>query len=220
MYWILGAIFSGITAFVATNIDDIVLLMLFFARVNRNFRSKHIVVGQYLGFLVLIIASLPGFLGGLAIPRAWVGLLGLMPIAIGIKDLLNKNSDDEVIQAVSRSIEIKPANGNQFLNSIINPQSYGVAAVTIANGGDNIGIYIPLFASGDLAHLLVILWVFLVMIGVWCYVAYRLAQHPSVAKILTNYGKVLTPYILIGLGIYIIVESGTYKLFTPWLLPK
>jgi cadmium resistance protein CadD (predicted permease) len=65
MSWFAGAIIAGITSFAATNIDDIVILMLFFAQVNSTFRRRHIVIGQYLGFTVLIFTSLPGFFGGL-----------------------------------------------------------------------------------------------------------------------------------------------------------
>jgi cadmium resistance protein CadD (predicted permease) len=100
MNWLAGAIIAGITSFAATNIDDIVILMLFFAQVNASFRPRQIVVGQYLGFSVLIIASLPGFFGGLIVPRAWIGLLGLVPIAIGVTRLVNREKDEEV-QAVS-----------------------------------------------------------------------------------------------------------------------
>ncbi len=80
----------GVAAFSATNIDDIVILTLFFSQVNATFRHWHIVVGQYLGFAVLVIASLPGFFGGLFLPQSWIGLCGILPIIIGIKCLFNQ----------------------------------------------------------------------------------------------------------------------------------
>ncbi len=204
---------AGITAFTATNIDDIVILMLFFSQVNSNFRRRHIIVGQYLGFTALLIVSLPGYFGGLIIPKAWIGILGLLPIAIGIKSLIDQDENDEQIQTVSSPFH--PSNLNQTTSifaTFLHPQTYKVAAVTIANGGDNIGIYLPLFASSNLPSLLVILTVFLVLIGVWCYIAYRLTRQRNIAKILTRYGKIFTPFILIGLGIFILLESGTFQL--------
>src|SRR3712207_1916009 len=87
------AIPTGITAFIATNIDDLVILLLFFSQVSATFRRRHIVIGQYLGFAALVIASLPGFFGGLVLPRHWIGLLGLVPIAFGISRLLNGDND-------------------------------------------------------------------------------------------------------------------------------
>ena len=214
MIWVAGAIIAAITSFAATNIDDIVILMLFFAQVNSTFRRRHIVVGQYLGFTVLILASLPGFFGGLIVPKAWIGILGLVPIAIGVSRLVNRDKDEQDVQAVSGEFNPSRANTSvlSILGSLLNPQTFNVAAVTFANGGDNIGIYVPLFASSDLASLGVILTVFFLLIGVWCYIAYRLTRQPAVAHVLTRYGKAIVPFVLIGLGVFILIESGTYQL--------
>lgn len=214
MSWFARAMIAGLTSFAATNIDDIVILMLFFAQVNATFRIRHIVIGQYLGFSALIVASLPGFFGGLILPKAWIGILGLVPIAIGISHLVNREKDENQVQAVSNEFNRSTANLSvgSTLGSLLAPQTYNVAAVTFANGGDNIGIYVPLFASSDPASLGVILGVFFLLKGVWCYIAYRLTRQPAVAHVLTRYGKKIVPFVLIGLGIFIIIESGTYQL--------
>ena len=214
MSWLFPAIATGITSFVATNIDDIVILMLFFSQSNVNFRPSHIITGQYLGFTVLIIASLPGFFGGLILPLAWIGLLGLVPIAIGVKQLLNRENDDVEVQGVSGESNRSSSNRSIAFSiaSLLSPQTYNVAAVTVANGGDNIGIYVPLFASSKLVSLIVILLVFYLLIGIWCIVAYLLTRQPVVAKVITRYGTALAPFVLIGLGIFILIESGTYGL--------
>ena len=213
MSWFAAAIIAGITSFVATNIDDIVILMLFFAQVNSTFRPRHIVVGQYLGFAALIAASLPGFFGGLIVPKAWIGLLGLVPIAIGISHLVKRDNQENEVQAVSAEFSGQ-SNSSPVskLASVFNPQIFNVAAVTVANGGDNIGIYLSLFASSDLPSLAVILAVFFVMVGVWCYVAYWLTRQKAIASVLTRYGKAVVPFVLIGLGIFILIDSGTYRL--------
>lgn len=214
MNWLLIAITTGVTAFAATNIDDIVILMLFFAQVDATFRRRHIVIGQYLGFTALIGASLPGFFGGLIVPKTWIGLLGLIPIAIGISHLANRKKDEQEVQAVSGDFNRDRANTSRVstLASLLSPLTYNVAAVTFANGGDNIGIYVPLFASSNLASLGVIIGVFYLLIAVWCYVAYLLTRQPAVAHVLSRYGKAIVPFVLIGLGIYILIESGTYRL--------
>lgn len=212
-----AAVTEGIIAFTATNIDDIIILLLFFSQVNANFRRRHIVFGQYLGFTALILASLPGFLGGLIVPREWIGLLGLLPIAIGIKQLLNREPETAQVQTVASELEYDKS-GNPIissLSSILNPQTYKVAAVTVANGGDNISIYIPLFAGQQLASLGVILAVFFLMVGVWCAIAYLLTRQPTIAYILTRYGQPLVPFVLIGLGLFIMYERGTFNLLFP-----
>jgi cadmium resistance transport/sequestration family protein len=195
------AISTGVTAFVATNIDDLVILLLFFAQVSATFRRRHIVVGQYLGFAALVIASLPGFLGSLILPQRWIGLLGLVPIAIGLSRLLNREGEaSEVEEETAQS-------DRSTIASFVSPQTYTVAALTVANGGDNIGIYIPLFASSNLVNLLVILGVFFLLVGVWCYVAYKLTSQSAIADILTHYGNTFVPFVLIGLGVFIVLES-------------
>ena len=216
MNWIAAAIIAGITSFAATNIDDMVLSMLFFAQVNDTFRPRHIFVGKYLGFAVLIAASLPGFFGGLIVPKAWIGLLGLVPIAIGISHLVKRENDEDEVQAVSGEFNRKSNSPVSKLANLFNPQTLNVAAVTVANGGDNIGIYLPLFASSDLPSLVVILAVFSVMVGVWSYAAYRLTRQRAIAPILTRYTKAVVPFVLIGLGIFILIESGTYRLLPPF----
>lgn len=159
------AITTGFTVFSATNIDGLVILMLFFTQMNATFRLRHIVVGQYLGFAAMILASLPGFFGGLIVPQSWIGLLGLMPIAIGLNLLLKREKDLSEVEA-----EIKTSDSS-LITSFLSPQICSVAAITFANGGDNIGIYIPLFASSDVGSLLVILSVFFLLVGLLCYAA-------------------------------------------------
>lgn len=214
--WILQAIAAGMTAFVATNIDDIVILMVFFSQVSPHFRPWHIVLGQYLGFCVLIVASLPGFLGGQIIPEQWIGLLGIIPIVIGIRQFLNRGKNDELeVQTISSEAEFSSLNKLPVVGALIQlfpAQMYHVSLVTIANGGDNIGIYLPLFANTDLSSFLVILSVFFLMIGVWCFVAYLLSMHPIIANALTKYGEAIVPLVLIVLGFYILIDSKSYEL--------
>jgi putative Ca2+/H+ antiporter (TMEM165/GDT1 family) len=75
---------ASLTTFAATNIDDVFLLTLFFAR---RVPTRRIVAGQYLGFAAIIVVSLIGVWAALAIPHRWIRVLGLLPLAIGIKGL-------------------------------------------------------------------------------------------------------------------------------------
>jgi cadmium resistance transport/sequestration family protein len=213
MNWLFSEIATAITAFTATNIDDLVILMIFFAQVNRQLRPWHIFAGQYVGFTALVLASLPGFFGGLMISRPWIGLMGFVPIFIGISNLLNPD-DEEEVQAIPEDFSVKvKASLLSKISHLMKPQIFQVAAVTFANGGDNIGIYVPLFASSDLPSLLIILIVFYIMVWVWCYGAYQFTiRHPQIAKRLTRYTKMLIPFILIGLGLLILGESKSYQL--------
>ncbi|CAN1212874.1 Cadmium resistance transporter [Tumidithrix helvetica PCC 7403] len=204
---LITAIPTGFTAFCATNLDDIVILLLFFSQVNATFRRRDIAIGQYLGFTAIAIASLSGFLGSFLMPRPWLGMLGILPIAIGIGRLLDWDEEESSEPAIAR----EPDLNNSWLSSLLSPQVYSVAAVTFANGGDNIGIYVPLFANCSLASLSIVLVIFFTLVGVWCYVAYRLTQLPAIAEGLTRYGNYLVPFVLIGLGMLILIDSHTLE---------
>lgn len=202
---LITAMTTGFTAFTATNLDDVVILLLFFSQVNAVVRHHHIVMGQYLGFGALVLISLPAFLGGLMVPPEWMGLLGIAPIAIGLSRLLNSAEDDD--EASSIEVEVKPSP----FSSVLSSQTYGVAAVTFANGGDNVGIYVPMFANCTWESLLVILSVFLAMVGGLCALAYSLTRVPTIAKGLTRYGSYVVPYVLMGLGVSILLENHSLE---------
>jgi cadmium resistance transport/sequestration family protein len=203
---LLTAIPTGLTAFIATNLDDIVVLSLFFSQVNACFRRRHIVIGQYLGFSALVVASLPSFFGRFILPASWIGLLGIVPIIIGINRLLNQEANE--------TENLNTSESSHWWSNFLSPQTYGVAAVTIANGSDNISIYMPMFATHTWDRLLVILLVFFVLVGVWCYTAYHLTKINAIASAITHYGNSLVPFILIGLGVSILIESQTLQNLT------
>lgn len=206
---LIRAIPTGLGAFAATNLDDIVILLLLFSQVNAIFRRRHIVVGQYLGFAILVLASLPGFFGGLVMPQAWIGMLGIVPIFIGVSRLWHPYTSD-TSASENESIALESTDRTPIAG-LLSPQSYAVAAITFANGSDNLSIYVPLFASCTWGRLLIILTVFFLLVGVWCYAAYRLTCVPAIAQTLTHYGNLLVPFVLIGLGAVILIDSHTLE---------
>ncbi len=211
---LLQIIVAAIAAFAATNIDDILILMFLFSQVNGYFRIHHIILGQYLGFMGLLLLSLPGFLGGLIIPKAWTGLLGLVPIYIGLQQILNPETQTPEIPSIASAKRSHPPFSGlmSYFNPLLAPQTYSVAAITLANGGDNIGIYVPFFASLSWFKLLVVIITFLSLVGVWCAIAYGLTRQPMIGKVLNRYGHKVVPFVLIGLGLLILWDSQSYEL--------
>jgi cadmium resistance transport/sequestration family protein len=198
---LITAIPTAISAFSATNLDDLLLLSLWFSQINNAFRVRHVVIGQFLGFSILLLASIPGFFGGLILPDRWIGLLGLAPIAIGLSSWLNQENDD--LKEVN---EVQHLQTSPFA-SFLSPQIYGVAAITVANGSDNISIYVPLFANSNLIQLLIIICIFFLLVGVWCYASYKLVSQSNIGDVLNRYGSNMVAFVLIGLGVFIILES-------------
>jgi cadmium resistance protein CadD (predicted permease) len=184
---------TGVLVFTATNIDDVFLLLAFFG--DRRYRTSAVVAGQYVGIAVLIGVSLIASLLSLIVRPEWLGLLGVIPIALGLRHWFNEEEDDD---------EVPPAaTGSTLL---------AVASITIANGGDNVGVYTPLFASLQAVEIATICMVFAIMTGLWCGIAIRLLQHPSWGAPIRRYSARLLPWILIALGCWILIDMGTLRL--------
>jgi cadmium resistance transport/sequestration family protein len=205
---LLTAFSTGVIAFVATNIDDIFILTLLFSQVNQIFRRHHIILGQYLGFCIIILISFLGILGHYLIPSEWIRLLGLLPVILGLVQLIRAEENSvDTAEILEENNFKEPSVSKSFYYSLLSPQTYGVATITLANGSDNIGIYLPLFANTKPIHLPIIISTFLLLVGVWCAVAYQITQLPAIAPLIKDYGSELMPCVLIGLGVFIIKEN-------------
>jgi cadmium resistance protein CadD (predicted permease) len=199
----------GVSAFVATNIDDIFVLMMFFSSSYSSsmaFPVRQIVLGQYIGIGLLIAISALGSLISLVVPPYIIGLLGIVPIAIGTRRLVqiiikrDKTSAPPSMDAAKESNNRK--RNKQYLPFL------AVAAVTFSNGGDNIGVYTPMFAQyNSVSQVTTLIVVFMLMTAVWCIAAYYLVNHPLVATRIRRIGHVVMPFVLIGLGIYILAQA-------------
>ncbi|MEE6256903.1 cadmium resistance transporter [Plantactinospora sonchi] len=175
--------------FAATNVDDIVVLTVLFvaARTAGRPRPWQIVVGQYAGIGALVTASVAAAAGLLVIPEPWTGLLGLVPLALGVRALLNRDDAGPP----------EPVSG-----------TLGVAAVTVANGADNIAVYAPVFRTVGPADAGTYLLVFVVLVGLWCAVAAGLGGHSRVIRLVTRAGHWLVPALFVAIGLAILVGSG------------
>ncbi len=176
----IGAI---IAMFTATNIDDILLLTLFFAR---RVPTRRVVAGQYLGFTIIIVLSLFGALAALSIPRGWIRLTGLVPLAIGIRQL----------GTIDRSSE----------KSLSETSILSIALVTLSNGSDNIGVYVPFFVVAH-SSLPFILGAYAVLIAILCLIGKWLGGRSFALRAVHRTGRWLVPTVFICLGAYILVAS-------------
>ena len=195
MDW-LPLILLGMTAFVATNVDDSLLLLLFFS--DRRFRARHVFVGQTLGIGLLVAVSLGVALAASAVPGPWVGVLGLLPIALGGRELIARRRGNEEGAAMP-DVAVVPGRAGAR-------RAAAVAGVTLANGGDNIGVYAPLFAARSPAEAALLVGVFGVMLGAWLFGALWLARRSAAAGPLQRAGRTVFPYALIAIGFVIVVE--------------
>lgn len=188
---------GAVGIFAATNVDDIVFLTVLFLqhRATGQPEAWHIWAGQYLGIAALVLVSVLAALGLTIVPDPWVGLLGIVPVALGVRGL---------VSAARRRDGSDPDDGRS-------PAANGlffVAALTIANGADNVSVYTPLFRALDLTHTLMTVAVFAVMPAVWCAAGAWLGSHKPVIALVERVGHWLVPGIFVLIGSLIIAESG------------
>ena len=191
---------QAIGLFMATNIDDIIVLSLFFARgAGQRGTTTRILVGQYLGFAGILGAAVLVTVGaGAFLPSGAIPYFGLIPLALGLWAAWNAwrgDDDDDDAKVAGKKIG-----------------AWTVAGVTFANGGDNIGVYTPVFLSVDPLAVVAYCIVFLALVAVLVVLAKFVATRPPIAEILERWEHILFPIVLIGLGIVILVTGGAFGL--------
>ncbi|MFC8827447.1 cadmium resistance transporter [Streptomyces sp. NPDC057137] len=197
----LGIIGQAAGLFAVTNIDDILILALFFARgAGHRGSARRIVLGQYLGFAAILAVAVAAAFGATFLPESAIPYLGLLPLVLGLKAAWQAwnshregGGDEEKAQTEEGG-----------------PSPLEVAAVTFANGGDNIGVYVPVFATAGIGAMSVYAVVFLVLVAVWCLAGRYFATRPVIAKVLTRWGHILLPLVLIAIGLLILIEGGAF----------
>lgn len=193
---LLPQIAIAVMVFVSTNIDDIFLLAAFFS--DRKLTARSVVLGQCLGIAVLVAVSTVVAWLSMALPEGWISLLGLVPLYLGLKQVkslwtaADESAEDDEIQLQEQQM----ARG-------LHSQMLGVAGVTIANGGDNLGVYIPMFAN-SLAAIPLFVAVFAVMTLLWCFLGHVLVNNQMFGHWIRRYGHKILPVVLILLGLDIL----------------
>lgn len=192
---------TSIILYSGTAVDLLIILMLFFAKRKSRKDIINIYLGQFLGSVSLILLSLLfAFVLDYIPSKEILGLLGLIPIFLGLKVLLLGDSDGEAIAKEGLSKDNK------------NP-IFLVAMITFAScGADNIGVFVPYFTTLNLANLIVALLTFLVMIYLLVFSAQKLAQVPSVGETLEKYSRWFIAVVYLGLGIYILIENNSFDM--------
>ncbi|CAB4774905.1 cadmium resistance transporter [Nocardioides marinus] len=196
----IGPALQAIGLFLVTNIDDIIVLSLFFARgAGQRGTTTRIIAGQYLGFGGILLASVAVTFGaGLFLPDEAIPYFGLIPLLLGVYAgwrVWRNGDDDDDDSLADRPIS-----------------ALAVAAVTFANGGDNIGVYVPVFLAVGTGALVAYCVVFLALVLVLVLAAKFVATRKPIAEVLERWEHILFPLVLIVLGLVILIEGGAFGL--------
>lgn len=190
----------AIGVFASTNIDDIFLLAAFFS--DKELRVRSIVLGQCLGIGLLVAVSCIIAFFSLALPPGYVSFLGALPLYLGIRKLpslwtvTEDAKEEENVQTQEKIIEKNT--GSQIM---------AVSAVTLANGGDNLGVYIPMFAN-SLSSIPLFVLIFAIMTLLWCFLGHVLVNNKIAGHWIRRYGHKVLPVVLIILGLHILGDAA------------
>ena len=187
--------------YIATAFDLLVILLMFFARAKTRKEYRDIYIGQYVGSVALIVISLFFAFVLNYVPEKWIlGLLGLIPIYLGIKVAIYGDSDGKE--------RAKKELNEKGLSKLVGT----IAIVTIAScGADNIGLFVPYFVTLSVTNLLITLFVFLILIFFLVFTAQKLANIPGVGEIVEKFSRWIMAVIYIALGLFIIIENNTIQ---------
>lgn len=187
---------SAPLVFVSTSIDYLVVLTILFATQGKKY-VRSIYLGQYLGTAALVAISLVAAYFLNLIPQDWIiGFLGLIPIALGVRAVIVDEDVDE--DDISEKLRGQGSKALAF------------TGLTVALGGDNLGIYVPYFTGQSPAQIGLVLVIFAVGIFLLCQLSQRLAAVPAIGETVEKYEKIIVPVVFVGLGIYILAENGTF----------
>jgi cadmium resistance protein CadD (predicted permease) len=102
----------------------------------------------------------------------------------------------------------------KFLSHCFNLQTLKITGITLANGGDNVAVYAPLFAQASKWQIGVYIGIFLALVFVWLTFSYFFINFRPILSVAQKYAHYIVPLVFIGIGIYIIVTSDCF----PWLI--
>ncbi len=192
----LDALLTATAVFAATNVDDLVVLSAFFA--DPKMPPRSVVAGQFLGIGALVLVSILAGLASVAVPDGWPAVLGLAPLGLGLwkgwQLLRTRRGGGDDANDATPPVGTSPV--------------LAVAAVTIANGGDNLAVYIPLLAANR-SSMASYVGVFTALTAVWCALGFALVKNRVFGARIQRYGHVALPFVLIGLGVHILSGART-----------
>ena len=191
---------QALVLFVATNIDHLALLALWFVHgQNRPGTTARICAGQYVGFgVIMAVTVVLSAFSGLVIPQEYLRFLGLIPLALGIKaaigeirERLSAEEDDDEDEAQLKGKKVSVG---------------AVALVTMANGGDEVAAYLPVFALSTWWQIALFCAVFLALAGVLLALARFITGRMGLAEVLERFEAIIFPSVLILLGVLILAD--------------
>ena len=182
-------------AFIGTNIDNGLVATAMVAAAPPD-RARRIAEGQVAGFVVLVAVAAATAIALFEVPDRVIGLLGLIPLALGVRGLIALRHPDQ---------HQRTAEGQS------GAASSAAMLVTIGAGGDNLAVYIPLFRVAGTSDLVATGLVFVIGEALLTVMILRAGRHPRTRAAATRIGAIATPLLFCTLGVLILVQANTFS---------
>ena len=202
----LGLLGQAAGMFAVTNLDDMLVLAVFFGQARGDRGALPVVLGECLGFGAILAVSVLGALGVGVLSEAATPYLGLLPLVLGLHAAWKVWREHRTRKSGAANCspeESKEKPGAGMLQ---------IATVTFANGGDNIVVYVPVFAVVGSGAMVGYVAVFLIGIALLCAIGWFLASRPAIAKVLSRWPHLILPVVLVAIGLVILIEGGAFGL--------
>lgn len=185
----------AVAAFASTNVDNLLLCAAQQAAARPD-RVRRIVYGQLTGvFMVAMVATAVAVVL-FDVPDRAIGLLGLVPIAYGLRDLVALRDPERRAGRITTS-----AAGGFFT----------AWAVSLGASGDNLAVYIPTLRHVGAAGKAVTFAVFAVGGVLLCLLAVAVGRHPATLRALDRVGVYAAPVLYLAIGVIVLWRSGTFS---------
>jgi cadmium resistance protein CadD (predicted permease) len=185
------------SSFVATNLDNLVLLVVM---LGANEQSRAAVILGFLASAICVLClSAIGAVIGANLDPGLIGYMGLAPLLMGVYLLYKIFRGDKPGHA-SKDDSSPGGQASGLLGSFL---------LMSSNSGDSVAIFFPLLAESGRDALLWIVSAFLLCALLWSALAWRIADQPRIARRIEQVGEKLVPWIMIGMGVYILLDTGT-----------
>jgi cadmium resistance transport/sequestration family protein len=188
-------VLASVVVFVATSVDELVVLTTIFAYAERRKAVGQVYAGQLIGQAVILTISVLAAFGIESISQKGIGLLGVLPIVLGIRILFGGNEDDQ-----AQETAIRLGSGAGF--------TLTVALIAIGGGGEELAVFVPFLGSLAMPELVVALLTLLLLVPVWCRISQRIASIKRIQELIARYQRIFVPVVFITLGVFVIIDSG------------
>jgi cadmium resistance protein CadD (predicted permease) len=184
-------------AFVGTNVDNGLVATTMVATAPPE-RARRIAGGQVFGFVVLVVVAAAAAIALFEVPTRAIGLLGLVPLALGIRGLF----------------ALRHAEGRQRVaRRAVGSGVIAAALITIGAGGDNLAVYIPLFRASTTSGRIVTALVFMAGEALLTMCILGAGRHPRARAVSTRIGIIAAPLLYCAVGVLVLIQANTFSVF-------